>query len=349
MKRLFKNEDSFAFLNDLASSEIIKELGKANKERLLCTDSYNPEYHEALLDCVMNHSIVRNRIENYIPYKMYGFYGKTEIAFVYSDEYLSLETYISEMKSEIRSLLLTVDTDKWSDNFPGAIFLSTWLGFQLKAANKIVVTKYAKKKYPELTTTMLQLYVSIRKYTHYEMELSMSNQEIFNLIDKYTKMVTEVKGPIVNKVKPLKFSWTSLNHLKRIFGYSEEQDVLGEKKKQFIAKNRNSFNYWKKTGACLIKDEIYKSYCDVYKEEFNLSVLEQKQLYEWFMVCKYKGNPKLQDSPELKKLREKILKVTSIVSPVNKVLASAVPHYACLVNEQIKPKDLYTTVFSFSL
>lgn len=318
-------------LSHYAALEILRELGRVNGDESL----FESDYHNMLLDAVMNFSIVRNRIENYMPYKMYGIYGKHEIAFIYCDECLSLDIYIKEMKQRIREALKTLKLDRLPLEGATTPFLSAWLEFQLKDANKQVVLSYAQKTYPDLTMAMLQLYVYIRKNTDYQMTLHMSNQEIFDLFKKVR--------PETYKKDFRKVTWNSLNHLKRIFGYAEERNEQYEKEKAFKESHRKEILFWRKTGACMVSDESYNAYCSFYAAELGLTDEEYQKLYDWCLQCKYKGIYKTKDA-DIYRIRKEIITRYGINNPVNKVLCSGVSGYASLVDEKLSQKLVLSVV-----
>lgn len=142
--RTFKVEGKFEELNNYSSAEIIRMLAFANGSNFY----RGSDAHEALLDVVMNLGVVRNRLENYMPHKMYGYYGKTAIEFIYTEKYLTLDTYINEMKMATREQLKSISLEEVA-YLEGNVnlFMTTWLKWRLKESNTEITLKYARIRY----------------------------------------------------------------------------------------------------------------------------------------------------------------------------------------------------------
>lgn len=275
----------------------------------------NEELRMELLDTVMNYGIVRNRIENYMPYKMYGNYGKTELECIYCDELLSLDKYIAETKQELRNAFLLLDFNKFDDNEdPMAspnLFLSKFLSFTLKDINKKIVYRYAKQVFPDLTIGQMQMYVRIRKRTNYKAELSMSNQEIFDLLNI---LAPDMKKP----------TWGFLNKIKESFGYKSEINVARIEYNNFVKNHRNQINFWKKYGACFIEESSYQMYCSILKVEYDLSNEEYSDLLEWCLKCKNDGIYRTSNKNNIA-IRMRAIKDFGFDNDINIVFMAGIP------------------------
>lgn len=302
--RTFKVEGKFEELNNYSSAEIIRMLAFANGN-----DYYRgSDAHEALLDVVMNLGVVRNRLENYMPHKMYGYYGKTAIEFIYAEEYLSLDAYINEMKMTIREYLKSLSLEEVA-YLEGNVnpFITTWLKYRLREANTEITLKYARTRYPDLTGYLLKQYVSLRKGSGYKADLDMPNAEIIQTFKE--------------TCPDRHISWQTLNRLKAIFGYPEEEDpaeIYRKEKKVFVQAHRNEMRFWQQTGACFISDAEYFDYCIFLQEDLSLTNDELIGLYDWCLKCKYLGLSQT-DEKNIRKIRSTALQKYGMTYPINRV------------------------------
>lgn len=335
--RNYKVEGEYEDLNELPTSDIITLLAWVNEN-----DEYRgSELHEALLDIVMNLGVVKNRLQNYMPYKMYGYYGKNVVSFVYSDEYLSLDKYIEEMTAEIRESFKKLTLSKIT-NLQGNVnpFVTSYLQGVLKEANSRVVCKYVQMKYPEMTYHLLKSYVQLRYRTDYEADLDMENAEILRLLKEK------------NPEKKITVKWDTINHLKKIYGYQPEISI-NEKRKQYVSLHRNEVRFWKETGACFIEDNDYEQYTFLLKKDFSISETQRTALYQWCLRCKYEG---LFDSKDKKiiDIRTNAIEKYGLENPINRVFAAGIlseKGYMKKVRAMYKPYSVmkvYSVVSTFN-
>ena len=184
----------------------------------------------ACFDLLAERSYFRIAFDNFI-HRHYGIYGATEMRFIYDD--ITQEEYEASLMSYLRKRFKTVypfDLPDIPKGFDGPNDIPLTLGevAELSEINKFYFShlqksirifatewcvKYsaelAQKRYPGLTTQLGKMYVRMRKWTHYAVDLCDSNDTIVNVF-------WDESGQL--------FSWETINHLKRIFGYPEEPE-----------------------------------------------------------------------------------------------------------------------------
>lgn len=185
---------------------------------------------DACFDLLTERCYFKTAFENFV-HKHYSFYGATEMKFIYKN--VTREEYETSLMLYLRKHFKTVypfdlpDIPKGFDG-PNDIPLTLDEIEELSEINKFYFShlqksirifatewcvKYsaelAQRRYPGLTTQLSKMYVRMRKWTNYAVDLCDSNDVIVNTFwDKSGQL----------------FSWETINHLKRIFGYPEESE-----------------------------------------------------------------------------------------------------------------------------
>lgn len=259
------------------------------------------EKSNACFDILTERSYFKIAFDNFV-YRHYGIYGATEMRFIYDD--VTKEEYAASLMSYLRKRFKTVypfdlpDVPKAFDG-PNDIQLTMDELAELPEINKFYFShlqksvrifatewcvKYsaelAQKKYPGLTTQLGKMYVRMRKWTNYAVDLCDSNDVI---VDAFWNESGQL------------FSWETINHLKRIFGYSEEPEYSENYiQKKVVDKARRKeeletpfLEFMENTGLRKISitklekelDLTFGAQTSFNKEEFNC-------IKKWFMSCK---------------------------------------------------------------
>lgn len=255
----------------------------------------------ACFDLLAERCYFKTAFENFV-HKHYGFYGATEMKFIYED--VTREEYEASLMSYLRKRFKTVypfdlpDIPKGFDG-PNDIPLTLDEIAELSETNKFYFShlqksirifatewcaKYsaelAQKRYPGLTTQLSKMYVRMRKWTHYAVDLCDSNDVI---VDAFWNESGQL------------FSWETINHLKRIFGYPEEPEYSENYiQKKAVNKARRKeeleapfLEFMENTGLRKISitklekelDLTFDTQTSFNKEEFDC-------IKKWFMSCK---------------------------------------------------------------
>lgn len=255
----------------------------------------------ACFDLLAERSYFRIACDNFI-HRHYGIYGATEMRFIYDD--ITQEEHAASLMSYLRKHFKTVypfdlpDIPKGFDG-PNDIPLTLDEVEELSEINKFYFShlqksirifatewcvKYsaelAQKKYPGLTTQLGKMYVRMRKWTHYTVDLCDSNDAI---VDAFWNESGQL------------FSWETINHLKRIFGYPEEPEYSEnyvQKKAINKAHKKEAtevpfLEFMENTGLRKISDTKLKKELELtFDAQTSFNEEEFDCIKKWFMSCK---------------------------------------------------------------
>lgn len=235
----------------------------------------------------------KNAFNNYAN-KHYGYYGVAEMEFIYDD--FSREEYDKELLQALKKSMRKIYSFNlpelpsswnadWSDaNSYHMRHLCKAIANYAKEWGTRMTVERASSRYPGLTVQLCKMYVRMRKWSEYNAEITMTNDEIVNAFWNATS------GKL--------FSWETINHLKEIFGYTPEPEYSEnyiQKKAQIKTAKKEAFEYKyrgfvNRTKLAEISDSKLKSILDKNLTVIGFDENESKVIKRWFMNRKHSLN-----------------------------------------------------------